>query len=328
MAGARRRIPTPAEQLPLAFPTHTHVVCYSGGHSSALVAIEVVRRYGPDGVVLLNHDINARVEDADVKRFKREVAAALGLPITYANHARWDEWDQFDVVMHARAFKVRSGEELCTNRLKTEPFKRWLAANVEKSACTVYYGFDANETTRITRRAGIMGAMGYRTAYPLASWRRTIQSTREIGIEPPLTYSTWKHANCVGCLKAGWQHWYAVYCTRPDLWAKGVAAEEDIGYTIHADGALVDREEQFAAMKAAGIEPTEHTPRGEFWSSARKAVRSLPVLAEERDARPCECVFKRPRKEQRWQPQCDCEALPGEGHALHCARVWGEQEAA
>jgi 3'-phosphoadenosine 5'-phosphosulfate sulfotransferase (PAPS reductase)/FAD synthetase len=146
-------------QLPLAFPAHKHVVCYSGGHSSALVAIEVVRRFGADGVVLLNHDINGRVEDADVKRFKREVAAALGLPITYANHAKWDEWDQFDVVMHARAFKVRNGEELCTNRLKTEPFKRWLAANVEKSACTVYYGFDANEMTRITRRAGIMGAM-------------------------------------------------------------------------------------------------------------------------------------------------------------------------
>ena len=49
------------------------------------------------------------------------------------------------------------------------------------------------------------------------------------------------------------------------------------------------------------------------------------------DARPCECVFKKPRKGQRgqrWQPQCDCEALPGEGHALHCARVWGEQESA
>ena len=32
---------------------------------------------------------------------------------------------------------------------------------------------------------------------------------------------------------------------------------------------------------------------------ARRAVRSLPVLAEERDARPCECVFRKPRKGQR-----------------------------
>jgi len=311
------------QQLSIAFPTHRHIVCFSGGHSSALVAVEVVRRYGPDDVVLLNHDINPRVEDADVKRFKREVAAYLGLPITYANHPKWEEWDQFDVVRHAGAFKVKNGQELCTSRLKTQPFITWLAENTHVSACTAYYGFDANETVRIVRRAGIMGAQGYRTAYPLASWRRTIQSTREIGVEPPLTYSTWKHANCTGCLKAGWQHWYAVFCLRPDLWAKGVEAEDDIGYTIHADGSLRDREAQFAAMKAAGVEASERIPSGEFWSTARKAVRSLPVLAEERDARPCECVFKRPRKGQRWQPACDCEALPGEGHALHCARVLG-----
>ena len=309
------------KQLALTFPTHKHVVCFSGGHSSALVAVEVVRRFGPDDVVLLNHDINARVEDADVKRFKREVAAALGLPVTQADHARVNEWDQFDVVRHAGAFKVHSGQELCTSRLKTEPFMKWLATNVDKRNATIYYGFDANEGVRITRRAGIMGAQGYRTAYPLASWRRTIQSTREIGVEPPLTYGTWKHANCVGCLKAGWQHWYAVFCTRPDVWARGVEAEDDIGYTIHADGSLRDREAQFAAMRAAGILPTEHTPRGEFWSAARRAVRSLPVLAEERDARPCECVFKKPRKGERWQPACDCEALPGEGHTLLCARV-------
>jgi hypothetical protein len=284
-------------QLALAFPAHKHVVCYSGGHSSALVAIEVVRRYGPDGVVLLNHDINARVEDADVKRFKREVAAALGLPITYANHARWDEWDQFDVVMHARAFKVRSGEELCTNRLKTEPFKRWLAANVEKSACTVYYGFDANETTRITRRAGIMGAMGYRTAYPLASWRRTIQSTREIGIEPPLTYSTWKHANCVGCIKAGKQHWYAVFVHRRDVWEKAKWAEEEIGYSIQPDVYLSDLEPTFAEMVEAGVEATEKISHQRFWVDARRLVRSharskvAECASNDENQKPCECVI-------------------------------------
>ena len=30
-----------------------HIVCYSGGHSSALVAIEVVRRYGKENTVLV-----------------------------------------------------------------------------------------------------------------------------------------------------------------------------------------------------------------------------------------------------------------------------------
>ena len=260
-----------------------HVSCYSGGHSSALATIEVARRYGTDRLRIVNHDIHARVEDQDIKRFKREVAAYLGLDITQVNHPRVDEWDQFDVVRHARAFKVGKGTELCTARLKTEPFHAWLKVHAPPGEAVIVYGFDANERDRIQRRAGILGAMGYETAFPLAHWPRTIFSTKEIGIEPPLTYGQWKHANCIGCLKAGWQHWYAVFCLRPDLWAKGVEAEEDIGYTIHSDGSLRDREEQFAAMKAAGIEPTEHTPRGEFWSAARKAVRSLPVLAEERD---------------------------------------------
>lgn len=44
-----------------------HIVCYSGGHSSALVAIEVVRKYGNKNVVLLNHDINSSVENEDQK---------------------------------------------------------------------------------------------------------------------------------------------------------------------------------------------------------------------------------------------------------------------
>jgi len=56
-----------------------HIVCYSGGHSSALVAIEVVRRFGKENVILLNHDINSRFENEDIKRFKKDVSNYLGL---------------------------------------------------------------------------------------------------------------------------------------------------------------------------------------------------------------------------------------------------------
>lgn len=46
-----------------------HLVCYSGGHSSALVAIEVVRKFGKENVILLNHDIKSTSEGEDIKRF-------------------------------------------------------------------------------------------------------------------------------------------------------------------------------------------------------------------------------------------------------------------
>ena len=72
----------------------THIVCLSGGESSAIVAIEVVRKFGKENVVLLNHDISSKVEDVDVKRFKNEIANYLGLPITYANHSEFEKTPQ------------------------------------------------------------------------------------------------------------------------------------------------------------------------------------------------------------------------------------------
>jgi len=265
-----------------------HIVCYSGGHSSALVAIEVVRRFGRDDVVLLNHDLHFTVEDADVKRFKREVAEYLGLPVTYANYKN-ASLDQFDVCVQEGAFKVDNGYELCTSRLKTGPFMKYLAQNHPEKDCVIYYGFDPNETVRIQRRIGILGAQGYKTDYPLAFWERTILASSEIGIAKPNGYSVYKHGNCVGCLKAGQQHWYVVYCTRPDIWLKAKWAEEEIGYSIiHTeDGPLYleDLEPKFEAMRLAGVPATELIPHQKFFAMARKFIK---IAAEA--PKPCECT--------------------------------------
>lgn len=271
-----------------------HVCCYSGGHTSAIVAIEVVRRFGRENVVLVNHDIHFTVEDADIKRFKREVAEYLGLPITFANHKGQAavEADQFDVCVKAKAFKVNDGSELCTSRLKTEPFRAWLAENLTPGGGTVYYGFDPGETKRIQRRSGVMAAMGYRTDYPAALWvDRTIHATEEIGIARPSTYGVFRHGNCVGCLKAGWQHWYVVYCTREDIWLKAKWAEDEIGYAIHHDESgpvyLIDMEERFAKMKASGVPATERTQPQTWWAQAKKIVKLHEAAIT---PMPCDCA--------------------------------------
>lgn len=272
-----------------------HIVCYSGGHSSALVAIETAREYGAENVVLLNHNLPLRVESQDIKRFKVQVSNYLGIPITYANVGgitNVDELpDQFDVVVEAQAFKVGSGSELCTSRLKTRPFTAWLENNVPDKECVIYYGFDDNERVRIQRRSGILGAQGYKTDYPLAFWEpseRTIYSTEEIGIAPPMQYDKFKHANCIGCLKAGKQHWYIVYCTRPDIYAKGKWAEDEIGYTINRNESLEELEPLFATMKLAGIPQSEHIAPQRFWSRIKAAGINT---ASEESSKPCECVF-------------------------------------
>lgn len=267
-----------------------HVVCYSGGNSSALTAIETARRFGAANTVLLNHDIHFTVEHADVKRFKREVADYLGIEITYANF-RNPNMDQFDICVSEGAFKGKDSPELCTSRLKTRPFQAWLAANAADRDCIIYYGFDntPRERARMQRRVGILAAQGYRSDYPLALWlERTIQATEEVGIPRPSTYDTFIHGNCIGCLKAGWQHWYIVYCTRPDIWLKAKWAEDEIGYAIHHDENgqqfLEDWEPRFAAMKEAGIVPTELTPHQRFWADARKVVPIKNISA----TAPCE----------------------------------------
>lgn len=89
-----------------------HIVCYSGGHSSALVAVEVVRKFGKENVILLNHDISATVEDQDIKRFKNEVAEYLGMEVTYANYQGLSVDkipDQFEVSINAKGFKFGVG---------------------------------------------------------------------------------------------------------------------------------------------------------------------------------------------------------------------------
>lgn len=273
------------------------IVCYSGGHTSAIAGIEVVRAFGPENVTLLNHDINGSVEDRDIKRFKREVANYLGLPITYANYRGLPAEelpDQFDVCVKHSAFKVKHGSELCTARLKTEPFMAWLRANTIPEDTVVYYGFDANEGVRMQRRTGILGAMGYRTDYPAALWKqRTIRSTEELGILRPATYGIFIHGNCIGCLKAGWQHWYVVYCTRPDLWAKGKASEEEIGHSIHHDDDgpvfLADMEPRFFKMRAAGVPATERVPQQTWWAAARRVVK---IHEANVGAMACECAYE------------------------------------
>lgn len=254
--------------------TGKHIVCFSGGEGSALVAIEVKRRYGSADLILLNHDICPRVEDSDVKRFKAQVAEYCGVPVTFANLDDWEHKDQFDVCVEAGAFKVGNGTALCTNRLKTAPFHEWLRETQPDASCCIYYGFGPEEQARIKRRRGIMAIQGYTTDYPLC-WKRTILSTSEVGIVPPLGYSVFKHANCVGCLKAGMQHWYIVYCIRPDIWTKALWAEEQIGYSIIKGHSLLSLEPKFAAMEAAGIETTEKVPAATFWASVRRHFKKL-----------------------------------------------------
>ena len=250
-----------------------------------------MRKYGKDKVQLLNHDINPRYEDADIKRFKREVADYCGLAITYANINGITDPEklpsQFEVCVEAGALTNQAGHALCTARLKTEPFMQFLKLHFptiddlfeQKKEVVIYYGFDLKEQVRIQRKSGILGAMGYRTDYVLATWKdRTIFSTKDIGIEPPLTYGLFEHANCIGCLKASLLHWYVVYVHYPGIYDEGVWMEHQIDFTIHTvirnkeklPISLTELKPIYEQMKQDGIPASEHENKMKFAHLLRK----------------------------------------------------------
>lgn len=298
-----------------------HIVCYSGGHSSAIVAIEVVRRYGKENVILLNHNINSRYENSDIKRFKKEVADYLQMDITFANIDGIIDEDlipnQFDVVEELGTFiNTHTRQALCTTKLKTETFDKFLKELENENICA-YYGFDAHELNRVERRKVILNDKNIDSDFPIALWgenkfknlenyildqkksldilqiekfknrdsfKRTIYNTIEIGIDPPNTYDVWKHANCTGCLKAGQQHWYCVYVHDYETFERAKLSEERIGFSIIKDMFLKDIEPKFERMKNKGIPANEHIPSGTFWSTAKKYLKETT-----QDLFPCEC---------------------------------------
>lgn len=268
-----------------------YIVAFSGGHSSALVAIETVKKVGKENVILLNHDITPIVEHEDIKRFKTDVADYLDLPITYANADNWEEETPCKACTRVGAFKCITSPGICTYELKSKPANKYYKDNFPiepgetREDIKTLYGFDKSENVRIQRRIGVMASKGYLTDYPLALWNRTIESTEELGIKRPITYNIFKHANCVGCLKAGKQHWYIVYCLYPHIWEEAKIAENAIGHSIIKEGYLEELEANFRVMKCRGIVPNEKVGHQRFWADINK------IMPEQMSLVPCECSY-------------------------------------
>ena len=259
-----------------------YVVCFSGGHSSALAAVETVRRFGRNQVILLNHDISSKVETAKIKIFKKEVAASLSLPITYANCDNFEQMTPLALCRKYGRIKFRVGCEICTYFLKTQPFYQWLEENypVQKGYISndinLIYGFNKQEHRRIKRRRIHLYQMGYQSMFPLAEWKRTIQDIEEIGIQRPAVYLESKHANCIGCLKAGKQHWYKVYCCHREIYDEAKEVEEKLHFSIIKGAFLRELEPWFEQMKNAGIPTTENMETYWFWKYARACSENKP----------------------------------------------------
>lgn len=279
-----------------------HIVCYSGGVSSALVGAMVLKKYGYKNTIWLNHVVNA--EPKDVERFEKEFAEYHNMFITYANadESKYPGLTPYSVAKVRKCFQNGPNRILCTAILKTEPFYKWLKENYEEGD-VIYYGFDSNETNRIQRRSSILASSGYKSDYPLAFWPNPLDETYldEIGIKKPMQYQVFKHANCRGCIKGKLQHWLCVYVHDRETYDKFAELEEQIGYTIQRDKSLNELRSYFDEVVKTGIEITEHKESASFWAEVKKqleykkmgqkSLSSFWTKEETEETKPCECLI-------------------------------------
>ena len=245
-----------------------------------------MRKYGKYNVVLLNHNISSHVEHESIKKFKENISNYLDVPITYANMENFENMPPIELCKSLGAFNVGNQQAFCTYNLKTKPFYDYLEKIPKSKDVHIIYGFDAEETNRIYRRTDAIKAMGYTPEFPLANWKRTIEKIEDIGIKRPATYRIYKHANCIGCLKAGRQHWYCVYCLRPDIFEEAKQAEKQIGYSIIKGVFFEELEPKFKEMRERkNICPNDKENSATFWARVENA------MPEQESLFPCDCSF-------------------------------------
>lgn len=203
-----------------------HIVKFSGGAASAVVADIVAKRH-PRETILLFHD--TKTEPVDNDRFRSAVASHIGLPITEMSDGR-DIWQLFEDTNMLGCQRFSQ----CSRMLKQELGDKFIRKNLP---CTVYFGFTPDEQDRADRITVKMEMIGAQAGFPLIDLGITKEDclrlvTNSWGVALPEMYQWADHANCVPCIKGGLAYWGMVYKHARPAWEKAVAAEKKHGQQI------------------------------------------------------------------------------------------------
>lgn len=199
-----------------------HICMFSGGAASSYMSFLIARQF-PHDTILLHTPAGAEHPDAD--RFRAEIAAYIGLPITVASCGM----DLWAVIRKNRM--LPDFRPFCTRILKWEPRHNFLRDI--KQDHKVYVGFGPNEFHRIEKAR----ANGGNDEYPLFDRGTSSEKCKDIiknewKICLPEPYKTMRHNNCLPCFKGGEGHFKAVWQNYPENFQKAVDAEEFTGHTV------------------------------------------------------------------------------------------------
>lgn len=203
-----------------------HIVKFSGGAASAVVA-NIVAKEHPEDTILLFHDTHTEPEDNG--RFRKEVSAHIGLPITEVSDGR-DIWKLFEDTKMLGCQRLSQ----CSRMLKQKLGDKFIRANLPAK---VYFGFTPDEQDRADRITVKLEMMGAEAGFPLIDLGITKEEClhRVVncwGVALPEMYTWAEHANCVPCVKGGLAYWGMVYKNARYAWDKAVDAEKRHGQQI------------------------------------------------------------------------------------------------
>ncbi len=209
-----------------------HIVLYSGGVCSSLVAMMVAYQH-PSDTVLLHTPTHAEHPDAD--RFRKDVADFLRLPVTVCEDGR-DLWqlitDEHCLPSHFIPF--------CTRVLKLEQLDKYLKTVSEDF--TLYIGYGSDEWRRVQKQWSRFLIKGYKSEYPLFNIGWSGCDARgiltKVGFRLPEPYEHINHNNCLPCFKGGLGHFWSVWKFYPQYFNRAVQAEDEIGHTVFKQASL------------------------------------------------------------------------------------------
>lgn len=231
-----------------------HIVAFSGGLASAVVAKIIATRY-PKDTILLYHATNTEPPDND--RFRYEVANYIGLPITEDSDGR-DIWEVF----RDTKYLGNNRHDPCSRVLKRERTlkyvqqvqKDWIKENIKTKeinydevrdkSCILYYGFcygvsrkEGDESHRAQTTFARYFAENINTAFPLLENKITKEECEHRvvscwDIARPQMYELYEHANCIPCVKGKKAYWGVVNMFNRTAWVRAVEAERVHGFNI------------------------------------------------------------------------------------------------
>ena len=233
-----------------------HIVLFSGGACSSLVAQIVAKEQVKKDVIFLYTPTYSEHPDAD--RFREQVAKYLGIPITVQADGRniWQLIDDNNCL-------PSEWMPFCTRILKQEQREKFLKGLDDY---ILYYGFDAKEYQRAQNTAAHAMVTGEKVKFPLIEAaimsqeaKKIIQHDWKICLPEPYLYLD--HNNCIPCWKGGKGHWQRVCKYYPDQFQKAIDAEKKIGYTVFKGKTLEQLRSDWIKIESLELfDPVETMP--------------------------------------------------------------------